>query len=315
MKKIINSKFFYFLLGTLIAGGISVVFAYSLIANDVGFVPHDSTWEVDNVKDALDDLRSKKNALYYNMYLDGVKKNFIPSNEYFFSSIECENNTSTWDIGEWTVHANNVKDNCNVYFNSFEERLTNQTLIDIFTNENYNKQIFLSSKLKEKILFDEEYRNTLLSDSNSIRLLDNNAVTVPILSNDTNVLYGSRYDGNYSGFRAFDGNDSTRFASPSGRVNGNYIGYNFNKNISVYKVYWLNPTLNENIVNFKIQYYDESWKDATSTLTAANRSNSGTNTIYLDKIYTSSQWRIYIISSTSGSYVNVATVQFYGLEP
>ena len=56
MQKILNSRLIYFILGVATIIGITSVFAYSIFASDIGFTPHDDTWEVDNVKGALDDL-------------------------------------------------------------------------------------------------------------------------------------------------------------------------------------------------------------------------------------------------------------------
>ena len=50
-----------FVLGALIFGSIGVVSAYTIFANDIGYTPKDTSWEVDNVKDAIDDLYSKAN--------------------------------------------------------------------------------------------------------------------------------------------------------------------------------------------------------------------------------------------------------------
>ena len=57
MKKILKNPLFSFILGSIIFGGIGTVFAYSILAEDVGYTPKDTTWEVDNVSDAIDDLR------------------------------------------------------------------------------------------------------------------------------------------------------------------------------------------------------------------------------------------------------------------
>ena len=55
MKKNILS----FILGAIIFGSISVVSAYTLLASNTGYTPSDETWDVDNVKDALDNLHTK----------------------------------------------------------------------------------------------------------------------------------------------------------------------------------------------------------------------------------------------------------------
>ena len=57
MQKLFKSRIFVFILGLIVASTTSA-FAYSLIASDVGFTPKDSTWEVENTKEALDDLRN-----------------------------------------------------------------------------------------------------------------------------------------------------------------------------------------------------------------------------------------------------------------
>ena len=57
MKKIFKkSNIFAFILGALIFGGIVGVSAYTIFADDIGYTPKDTNWEVDNVKDAIDDL-------------------------------------------------------------------------------------------------------------------------------------------------------------------------------------------------------------------------------------------------------------------
>ena len=60
MKKIFKkSNIFAFIIGALIFGSIGVVSAYTIFANDIGYTPSDTTWDVDNVKDAIDDLYIK----------------------------------------------------------------------------------------------------------------------------------------------------------------------------------------------------------------------------------------------------------------
>ncbi|MBR1416337.1 MAG: hypothetical protein IJ572_00775 [Bacilli bacterium] len=44
IKKIINSDIFYFILGAIIFSFITPVFAYSLIASNIGFTPKDNKW-------------------------------------------------------------------------------------------------------------------------------------------------------------------------------------------------------------------------------------------------------------------------------
>ena len=58
MKKVLKkSNIISFILGALFFCGLGTVLAFSFFASDVGFKPHDDTWNVDNVSSALDDLR------------------------------------------------------------------------------------------------------------------------------------------------------------------------------------------------------------------------------------------------------------------
>ena len=56
MKDILKSRVFAFVLGAIIFGGIGVASAIIYQSKDVIYTPTETTWEVDNVKDALDDL-------------------------------------------------------------------------------------------------------------------------------------------------------------------------------------------------------------------------------------------------------------------
>lgn len=79
MKKIFRkSNIFSFLLGAVIFGGIVGVSAYSVLANNIGYTPSDSTWkksngeDITNVKDAIDELYTKSDN--YNLWLSGLEE-------------------------------------------------------------------------------------------------------------------------------------------------------------------------------------------------------------------------------------------------
>ena len=48
----------YYFLGLLTSFGVGVL-AYSYVANDVGFTPIDTSWEVEDVGEGLDSLHEK----------------------------------------------------------------------------------------------------------------------------------------------------------------------------------------------------------------------------------------------------------------
>ena len=69
MKKIFQkSNILSFIVGALLFGCIGTVAAYNLLAKDVKYTPSDSTWEVDNVKDAIDELYIKSNKEILNRF-------------------------------------------------------------------------------------------------------------------------------------------------------------------------------------------------------------------------------------------------------
>lgn len=89
MKKIIKNPLLTFILGAIIFGGIGIVSAYTLFAGDIGYTPKDATWEVDNVKDAIDELYEKKDiksglAFLYTAKGDGLtlSHNYNPYSAY-----------------------------------------------------------------------------------------------------------------------------------------------------------------------------------------------------------------------------------------
>ena len=57
MRKILKSRLFFFLLGVLVTI-TSTVFAYTYFAVDIGYTPVDTTWNVENVSQALNDIHS-----------------------------------------------------------------------------------------------------------------------------------------------------------------------------------------------------------------------------------------------------------------
>ena len=71
MKKFIKNNIIGFILGAIIFSSITVA-AYSVLANDIGYTPKDSTWkkangeDITNVKDAIDELYSKTGTISFN---------------------------------------------------------------------------------------------------------------------------------------------------------------------------------------------------------------------------------------------------------
>ena len=64
MKKVLDSKLFYILIG-IVMGSTSLVVASNYIASDIAYTPKDSNWKVSNVADAINSLASKSGTVNY----------------------------------------------------------------------------------------------------------------------------------------------------------------------------------------------------------------------------------------------------------
>ncbi|MBR1416358.1 MAG: hypothetical protein IJ572_00880 [Bacilli bacterium] len=103
MQKLIKSRIFVFILGLIVVSTTSV-FAYSLIADDVGFTPRDSNWKVDNTKDAIDDLHNRINSFnvealelngtYIKVKIPDYVKQISSKYTYYIDNVFKENSTS-----------------------------------------------------------------------------------------------------------------------------------------------------------------------------------------------------------------------------
>lgn len=64
MKNLIKNPLLSFILGSIIFGGLGSVVAYNLKANQITYTPKDTTWNVNNVEDAINDLKSNWEPLF-----------------------------------------------------------------------------------------------------------------------------------------------------------------------------------------------------------------------------------------------------------
>ena len=112
MKKILKSRLFFFILGVVISSGVATVFAFSVFAPEVGYTARDEMWEVDNVKEALDDLRKHYPSgevafvAQYTTYLTGYMFD-LPKGE-FYSAGNGSVSGRTMSL-EWTGNSYIVK--------------------------------------------------------------------------------------------------------------------------------------------------------------------------------------------------------------
>jgi len=131
MKKLFKkSNIFSFILGAIIFGGIVGVSAYTILANDIGYTPSDSTWkksngdDITNVKDAIDELYIKKsfgqtfsNASYeHSTSINNTIELDLTSGNYICdASISISNNTTSSGNSDSTSDITYSYNGCDEY--------------------------------------------------------------------------------------------------------------------------------------------------------------------------------------------------------
>ena len=178
-------------------------------------------------------------------------------------------------------------------------------------NEKIAKKISQFSNDKVRIILSDNKLLEAICKSSYASYFDAYSEKVPTLSNDTNTFTSSSYTNSYTPYRAFDNNFSTYWVSVKYDTGG-YIGYNFNKDIMVYKVdmggYGENQ--DELIKDFYVQYLNGSdWENGTSSLQKTR--NNSVQTFFVKNLKHSTKWRIKA-SSSWGAYIACKTLQFYG---
>ncbi|MBR1416338.1 MAG: hypothetical protein IJ572_00780 [Bacilli bacterium] len=91
MKKIFKNPLFTFIIGTVIFSAVSVL-AYSIVSSNVGFTPKDSSWEVENVSEALDDLYDRTNSIALKKICRYVDSEYGDESDHFSvgTKYECD---------------------------------------------------------------------------------------------------------------------------------------------------------------------------------------------------------------------------------
>lgn len=109
LKKLLKSRLLFFILGLTLASGISAVFAYSYLAQDVGYTPTDTTWQkqggeaITNVDDALNEL---KDLLKYNIkvYETGSFSVYMPRGNYVTPTVHLKNTYVASDYARFFIY-------------------------------------------------------------------------------------------------------------------------------------------------------------------------------------------------------------------
>lgn len=121
---------------------------------------------------------------------------------------------------------------------------TDMLMTKIINSENGMKELAKSEYAGYRAITSDTWKSLILN-SPYISIFDEYSTQIGKLSNNTNTLNTSVYYSSYYGlgafepFHAFDKNSNTSWCSKAGDTNG-YIGYDFRKNVVVYKVSLLN---------------------------------------------------------------------------
>ena len=198
----------------------------------------------------------------------------------------------------------------------------NEKIMNAVLNSEYAMRALGKSKYAGyKAIVDETLKNKILT-SKYVGEFDKGSVSVPVLtSNVQQIIYSTYYPGQEP-YEAFDGNDGTAWASNAWDIPG-YIGYDFEKNVIVYKSEIVNCGDNaygyrENFQTAIIQYYDNetaTYVNASETKELDTDMNSNNRQIiYPSGNFTSSKWILKGLSAVGGKYLACKTLQFYARE-
>lgn len=144
------------------------------------------------------------------------------------------------------------------------------------------------------------------------------SVSVPKMSNDNTTPYGEAFDstGRNNSYYVFDGNDSTAW-SPTGGVVPNSIGYKFTRKTKI-KFLDIYPSRDNGVrvKDFILQGSNTgNDSDYTDLFNGTCQNISGHQYFECDDYEESYiYYRLKVITSWSGSNLDILTLQFYGLD-
>lgn len=165
--------------------------------------------------------------------------------------------------------------------------------------------------------------DTLLSDSTWLTAIDGSAykdyvinASVPKMTSNTTPsgeVIATDYVSSYLPYKAFDGDNSTRWNSASGS-GGKMIGYYFGKNVSVHKIKVRNQDASHGIKDIQLRASSDNvtWTDVGSQITVP--ANNTDNFFTIGGSAKDYYWALNITKGLSGNTddFTVCEIQFYG---
>ena len=313
--KSIRSRIIYIILGVLILG-ISTVFAYSYLAQNVGYTPTDTEWDVENTKEALDDLRDKFGR--ESKLITNISFTPVAFNRYIRVTINTTIQNSS-DISAYHVYVTDKENS-----NDIKSYISKDNVIDA-------TGLSVSTSYYVYVVAYDKYDHYKESSIQLVSTLLNPENLVPILTSNTSGggnAFATYTANGRSPWEAFDGiiDPPSAFGNRPGYMisstQSNQIGYDFgagNEKIVSMVVYYGHPgDGNARYTSFTLQYSDNgsSWTDV-QTYTPRNPTSYSTiadlrEEFEVDSPMTSHRyWRINA-TNAGHSWAGLLELQFWG---
>ena len=188
----------------------------------------------------------------------------------------------------------------------------------VVANSSAMTKIGANNYCSDALLNDSTWRTSICNSTYFESVLN---VKVPTLTATDSYVIADPYTlSGYPAWYAFANTSNGAVQSWASAItaNDNYIGYDFNTNVKVYKLYMQNRnegTSSRVIKTFKIQGYDTSWVDVTNAI-----NNSGGNVAAAESTYALSlknnnkykKFRLFVTDYYDSGYVGLWKLQFYG---
>ncbi|MBR1416349.1 MAG: hypothetical protein IJ572_00835 [Bacilli bacterium] len=275
MQKLIKNPIFMFMLGVVISIGITSVFAYSLLAPNVGYTPKDEEWDVSDVKEALDDLQERA-IIEVPRYIKSI---LISHNKKY--TLGLKDIISDADIYDTVING----------FDTFDYETLNALISspNIKNNSDYTRKI--------KGIIERDYT----------------VVTTPVQTNNDRIFGTAQYDGSgtWNLWKAFDGTSSDYAYRGNGSF---YLGFRFDNPVYVFEFSLIQRSSVEGVDNVSLYYSDDNSNYTLASDTYTTQRVGGTEQKFLAN-KSVGKHRYWKIQGTGyGTNGGMVELEFYGME-
>ena len=301
MKKILNkNSIIGFLFGAVIFGSIASVFAFDLMAQNVGFTPRETSWEVDNVKDALDILESSIGT-FSNITDDDAKE--------MINSLK-ELHTTTQELLETPFWLNRLIKGRK----SFDYLYDNPTYLSYVFNTSNGMDSLAQSEYALSKVFKNNYSSFI--NSPYLSYVDSHAIQVPKMTGYTTPSGEvSASTESLQAYLAFDkaSDGSTRSAWVASKTLNGYVQYRFDSPNRIYKFTLEN--LKDGSSNYVTSFTLQGSNDGTNfTNIYSGNNGSGNNTkrtFLVPTLQERYQYYRVVVNAKGGNWAGFGEINFY----